>query len=200
MTATATELPIRTSRHRHRTRVRPVPTLEPQYDAPCDDSCGDATHHRRHLRLMPPLAQPLPFGSTRGTHADSAPPVPVGIRVAANFWSPQPTSRGELADPTSYARRFVQAVMETLAGRRPEGQLQSWLSPSVFGDVRRAVQSVGGRRTGPTPAVRSVRVTEPADGVAEVSAVVRSGGRYRAVAARLEGIDGRWRCVRLEVG
>lgn len=200
MTATATELPITTPHPAHRARVRPVPALEPPYDALCDEGCEVAEHQRAHLRLVPPLAQPLPFTRTRHKHADAAPPMPVGIRVATDFWSPQPTSRGELADPTSHARRFVQAVMEALAGRRPEAQLQSWLSPAVFGGIRRAVQTAAARPAGPTPSVRSVRVSEPADGVAEVSAVIRSGERYRAVAARLEGIDGRWRCVRLEVG
>jgi hypothetical protein len=38
------------------------------------------------------------------------------------------------------------------------------------------------------------------DGVAEVSAVARRGGRAHAVAARLEGIDGRWRCTALQIG
>ena len=38
------------------------------------------------------------------------------------------------------------------------------------------------------------------DGVAEVSAVAHRGGRAHAVAARLEGIDGRWRCTALQIG
>ena len=68
--------------------------------------------------------------------------------------------------------------------------------------------------TGPTPVapiswnaqgtsplvVGPVRVCEPVDGVAEVTAVARRGGRAHAVAARLEGIDGRWRCTALQVG
>ena len=48
--------------------------------------------------------------------------------------------------------------------------------------------------------VTSVRVGEPVDGVAEVSAVARRAGKAHAVAARLEGIDGRWRCTALQVG
>src|SRR3712207_7630272 len=38
-----------------------------------------------------------------------------------------------------------------------------------------------------------VHVCEPVDGVAEITAVARRAGRAHAVAARLEGIDGRWR-------
>lgn len=49
------------------------------------------------------------------------------------------------------------------------------------------------------PRLCSVRVSEPADGVAEVSAVVRHGARTRAVALRLEGMDGRWQCTVLSV-
>jgi hypothetical protein len=45
--------------------------------------------------------------------------------------------------------------------------------------------------------VRSVHVQERPDGVAEVSATVRRGGRYAAVALRLEGVDGQWRCTEL---
>ena len=48
--------------------------------------------------------------------------------------------------------------------------------------------------------VRGVRVCLPADGVAEASAVVIDADRVRAVAVRLEGLDGRWRATALEVG
>ena len=42
-------------------------------------------------------------------------------------------------------------------------------------------------------------VCEPADGVAEATVLARWGGRTRAVAIRLEGIDGRWRCPVLAI-
>jgi hypothetical protein len=45
-----------------------------------------------------------------------------------------------------------------------------------------------------------VHVCEPVDGVAEITAVARRAGRAHAVAARLEGIDGRWRCTALQIG
>jgi hypothetical protein len=48
--------------------------------------------------------------------------------------------------------------------------------------------------------VRGVRVCEPADGVAEASAVVVDGGRVRALAFRLVGLDGRWRVEALQIG
>ena len=48
--------------------------------------------------------------------------------------------------------------------------------------------------------VRSVRIGEPRDGVVEACALVSDGGRLRAVAVRMEGLDGRWRVTALEIG
>jgi hypothetical protein len=48
--------------------------------------------------------------------------------------------------------------------------------------------------------VGSLHISEPRDGVAEVCAVVDTGVRKRAIALRLEGIDGQWRCTALQVG
>jgi hypothetical protein len=50
------------------------------------------------------------------------------------------------------------------------------------------------------PHLLTSRVFEPADGVAEASAVFRGGGNVRALAFRLEGLDGRWRITALELG
>ena len=49
-------------------------------------------------------------------------------------------------------------------------------------------------------AVGPLHVCEPVDGVAEVSAVAHRAGRAHAVAARLEGIDGRWRGTAVQIG
>jgi hypothetical protein len=48
--------------------------------------------------------------------------------------------------------------------------------------------------------VGSVRASEPADGIAELSATLRHGPRVRAVAMRLEVRHGRWCCTRLMLG
>jgi hypothetical protein len=57
------------------------------------------------------------------------------------------------------------------------------------------------QRLAPRPErVRSVHVSEPADGVAELSVVLVGAGRPRALALRLEGWDGRWICTALADG
>ncbi len=117
-------------------------------------------------------------------------------------FGPQPTPRSALPEPRTWAGRFVQAVVEVLAGDRPASQLVRWTTTDVYDDVACRV-TPGGRPGSAVPTravVRSVRVSEPADGVAEVSALVRRGLRVTAVALRLEGMDGRWQCTALELG
>jgi hypothetical protein len=163
-------------------RVRPAPRREP----PFDDELP-----ARVLRLVGPLDQPLPF----------AEPPARRLGHAADAFAPQLTGRGELPDARAFGRRLLVAITEAMSGRRTLHQLAAHLSQSVYSglvsDLGRADRARAWRGQ---VTIRSVRVSEPADGVAELSAVVRTGNRYRAVAARLEGLDGRWRCVRLQLG
>ena len=115
-------------------------------------------------------------------------------------FGPSHTRRADLPDAEAAGRRVVTLVLEAFAGRRPLAQLQPVVTPALFAALG------AGRRprwcTEGTAAllVTSVRVGEPVDGVAEVSAVARRSGRAHAVAARLEGLDGRWRCTALQIG
>jgi hypothetical protein len=113
----------------------------------------------------------------------------------------QYTGRGALPDPESFGRRLLVAAFEAMSGRRPLAQLSRFVSQSVYtdliGDLERARHD---RVWAQPPVMRSIRVCEPADGVAELAAVIQTGPRYRAVAVRLEGLDGHWRCVKLQVG
>jgi Family of unknown function (DUF6459) len=165
---------------RGRLRVRPVPPLEPPYD---DEIAAP------HLYLVP--SDELPFEE----------PPPRRFARPIDFFDRQPTSRQMLPEAEVFATRFIQALLETLVGRRPPAQLREWTTAAVFASVSQQV----GRRSwahpgSPPPTMHSIRIGEPADGVAEVSAVIQRGQRYLAIAARLEGLDGRWRCVALRVG
>jgi len=108
--------------------------------------------------------------------------------------------RAELPDVRHAGRRLLTVALEALAGRRPLAQLQPLTSAGVW-----TALAHGNRprwcTEGTAPLVLGpVHVCEPVDGVAEVSAVARRAGRAHAVAARLEGIDGRWRCTVLQIG
>jgi len=113
---------------------------------------------------------------------------------------------GRDGDLRAWAARFAQATVEVLGGDRPLTQLLRWTSGRVYADLERRVRILG--RTAPAPQrlrtvrpqVRSVHVFRPGDTSAEVSVHVRHGQRSRALAARLEVCDGRWRCVALQLG
>lgn len=169
---------------RSRLRLVVVPTPQP----PLEDE-------RTPVRLvLPGVAAPRPV------HRPG--PRPVGERpvLPDDDFGPAWSSRAELPDARVAGRRLITLTLEALAGRRPFLQLQPMTSAGVF-----AALSAGRRprwcTEGTAPLiVGPVHVCEPVDGVAEVSAVARRAGRAHAVAARLEGIDGRWRCTALQVG
>jgi hypothetical protein len=124
----------------------------------------------------------------------------VGPAACRDDFGPTWSPRADLPDVRDAGRRLITLTLEAMAGRRPLTQLQPMTSVGVFTALS------GGRRPrwcaeGTAPLVIGrVHVCEPVDGVAEVSAVARRGGRAHAVAARLEGIDGRWRCTALQIG
>lgn len=163
------------------TRVRtPQPPLE-------DDG--------RPLRLVLP-GVPVP----RPAHRPG--PRPRRDRTASvdPDFGPAWSSRSDLPDPAAAGRRLITLTLEAFGGRRPMSQLQPLTSAGVFSALS-AGRRPGWCASGTAPLfIGRVHVCEPVDGVAEISAVARRGGRAHAVAARLEGVDGRWRCTALQIG
>lgn len=105
-----------------------------------------------------------------------------------------------------WAARFVQAVVEVVAGDRPVQQLVRWTDEAVFTDLQHRVDVLSStsnadlRCRTERSQLRSVRVCQPSPAVAEVSAHVRHGGRSRAIAVRFEATRGRWLCTALQFG
>jgi hypothetical protein len=158
--------------------VRPAPRREP----PFDDEFGDARPlYGRFDRRLP--FQPTP--------------------ARPSLWQPRPPRPRGLPDPGPWGRRLVIGMIETAGGHRPLHQLSAMLSPSVSrglgADFDRAAQGRT-RHWLHGASVRSMRVAEPATGVAELCATVETGRRVRAIAMRLEEHHGRWRCTRLQLG
>ncbi|MFW3171914.1 Rv3235 family protein [Geodermatophilus sp. CPCC 206100] len=157
---------------------------------------------------QPPLAQHAVVRLVRPGVAVPRPPHRPGPRPreqgrAEGFlagFEPAWSGRADLPDPRPAGRRLLTLTLEALADQRPLTQVQALTSPGVYAAL------TSGRRprwcsSGTAPVLLGpVAVCEPVDGVAEVSAVARRSGRAHAVAARLEGIDGRWRCTALQIG
>ena len=107
-----------------------------------------------------------------------------------------------------WAGRLVQGTLEVLSGVRPISQLVRWTTTDVYDSICARAEHRSRMMSEPrdvatqrlAEVVRSVHLSEPADGIAEVCAIVQQGPRCRAVALRLEGIDGRWQCTALQIG
>jgi Family of unknown function (DUF6459) len=100
-------------------------------------------------------------------------------------------------------RWFAQALVDTLAGRRPAATLMRVTSADVYQRLW-ALADEGLLRVpprDPSPKVITCRHSAPAPGVLEVGAVVWAADRSRALAFRLErDRNQRWRCTALETG
>jgi hypothetical protein len=194
MTAPATPLPDPPS-------AAPEATEEPETSAPLRlvvvrTPQPPLVEERTPLRLVR-RGVPVP----RPPHRPGPRPRPdSGPRHREADFGPAWSSRSDLPDAREAGRRLITTALEALAGRRPMAQLQPLTTFGVFTSVstgRPPTWCAGGRAP---LVVSTVRVCEPVDGVAEISAVARRNGRAHAVAARLEGLDGRWRCTALHIG
>ena len=146
---------------------------------------GRGDHRERRDRR-----NPVP-GSATLVQASNVPPwsqeADVGVRR---------TTTADLPPARRSASVLARALVEVLAGRRPLGQLRVHCAPEVFAGLAERPSA----RSSALPHLISVKVCEPADGVAEVSAAFRRAERVRALAFRIQGVDGRWRITALEVG
>ena len=192
MTALSTELPsLPALPALPALRLLPAPSHQPPYD--------DELPVASVLRLVaPPLvAPPLvvpPSLRVLPTPAGEAGDLDVELWLAARR-----TPTAELPAALPFARALVQGLLEVLAGVRPLRQLQPDTTPELYAVLERAV-SRQRAPAGPRPggrAVRSVHVQEHPEGVVEICATVQRGLHAGALALRLEGLDGRWRCTEL---
>ena len=154
-------------------RLVPAPASAPPYD----DEPGGAPR----LRLVAsPVAEPAPYDEQAWLAVERTP-------------------SAQLPASKAFARILVQGLLEVAAGVRPVKQLQRDTTPELYTALAdRLVHR--SRGTGARPnqrAVRSLHVQERPEGVAEVCATVRRAGRTAAIAFRLEGHDGRWKCTEL---
>ncbi|MET3963023.1 hypothetical protein ABIE44_002957 [Marmoricola sp. OAE513] len=112
---------------------------------------------------------------------------------------------GDDPDLAGFATRFAQAVVEVIGGDRGVYQLMRWTTDDVYEDLYRRTSALRRRSSDPRrprlrAQVRSVHLSRPQPDVAEISIHVRHGQRSRAIAARIDCIEGRWRCSAIQFG
>jgi hypothetical protein len=179
--------------------------LDPSSD-PGDSAAPEAGSHRGIARLHTltalsargaavPLAQvqaTLALDLDGGTDLQSRP----GLRLVT----------GADRELDGFSARFAQAVVEVIGGDRGVHQLMRWTTERVYADLMHRSHALqratpGGERLRRVRAtVRSVHLFRPHEDAAELSIHVRHGHRSRAIAARIERIEGRWRCSVLDFG
>lgn len=147
------------------------------------------------MSAVPP---PMPPPTTNRRHLSA-------VR-GEDYFDRQATPFTELPDPAALIDNLASGVVEVLGGVRDLEQLGRWLSEGVYRHLlRRSIIAARGRAargqvpSRPLAMVMSKRVTRPADNVVEAAVVLHGLARTRAVAIRLEGMDGRWRATALAV-
>lgn len=108
------------------------------------------------------------------------------------------TPSRDLPPVPAWGARILLVVAEVLERRRPPEQLARCATHDVLLDLRATAR--GPRREVPQlrsrgRRVRTLRWSEPADGVVELTTVLDGGERPLVLCARFEGYDGRWLCV-----
>lgn len=217
-----TTTPTGNERHTSVVRRVPLPVTEPPFDdeaparfeqavPPHQDSRQRGTQGSLALAYVLPggvPAVPEPMASLRlidvmahdepGDNDDGGTAAELAEPEITAFAARRPTRSAELPDPKPWAIRLAQGIVEALHGHRPLQQLIRWTDEPVYRLLERR-RSIQRPTAGPRPLVRSIRICQPGDGVVEASVVVQTGRRCRALAIRLEGLDGRWRCTALEI-
>lgn len=200
--------------------------MSAQPSAPSAPGASTPPQHPRHhrpgtIRVLPipdPRPPVLPAERLRERIRSAGAPdtsrnyVQVALRIPFTTYGPdvdqdpvfsrQPTASAVLPDPQAWARLMITAILETMDGRRPVTQLTKSLTPEIRERIGR--RGIAARRRGSlqrhAPTIRAISTCLPADGVAEISAVIEHAGAVRAAALRLSGLDGRWVVTALELG
>jgi hypothetical protein len=170
---------------------------------PVPDPSGPARGVARLRRITPPVVDgpAMPLAQPQGVldlGLDATPDLP-----------PRPSLRvvtGDERELDAFSARFAQAVVEVIGGDRGVHQLMRWTTEWVYADLMHRSHALhratpGDQRLRRLRAtVRSVHLFRMHEDAAELSIHVRHGQRSRAIAARIERIEGRWRCSVLEFG
>jgi hypothetical protein len=106
-------------------------------------------------------------------------------------------ARHQLGAPAAAGARIALAICEVEAGLRSPRQLERLCHLTVWAKLSKRLQRSGGPAV-PVGSLVRVIAQEHVPGLAEVTVLVRRGGRVVPVAMRLDGAKGRWELVELQ--
>jgi hypothetical protein len=106
-------------------------------------------------------------------------------------------ARRQLGSPAQAGARIALAICEVEAGLRSPLQLEQHCHWTVWPKLSARLRRSGGPAV-PVGTLVRVVAQEHTPGLAEVTVLVRRGGRVVPVAMRLDGAKGRWELVELQ--
>ncbi len=124
------------------------------------------------------------------------------------FFSFQPSRTSDLPDPRPLVENLTRSVVEIILGVRDVQQIARFVTETVYHHLSMRASSAQRARAIRRPRERAkhvafrlggVTLCHAADGVIEAAIVVHTPVRSRAVALRLEGLDGVWRATAVHV-
>lgn len=131
------------------------------------------------------------------------PPTPAALhrRTARPLRPVRPLPRDPLPPPAAvaFADGALRRILEVVDRRRPIAQLRAVVAPSLI-DTVTALTRVPQTAAAALGRVRVRLVDGEDDSQAEVFATYTRAHRVRAIAARIERRDDRWRVVALQIG
>jgi Family of unknown function (DUF6459) len=107
------------------------------------------------------------------------------------------SARQQLGSPAEAGARIALAICEVEAGLRSPLQLEQRCHVTVWPKLSAQLRRSGGPAV-PVGSLVRVITQEHVPGLAEVTVLVRRGGRVVPVAMRLDGAKGRWELVELQ--
>ena len=110
-----------------------------------------------------------------------------------NF-SPTPSARADLPNLYEWSESFIISVIEIWSGRR--GTIQ--LSKNCHRSVINKIIKQGSQLNHPCQ-IRKIYLSQPIEGVLEVTATLRIKDRVRSLTLRFEGVDKKWVCTELNL-
>lgn len=140
----------------------------------------------------PALANPAPVTPKRSKLYLVPTPVRFENEELEPRLQPNPSHLADLPDLEQWVSRYVVSLVEVWSGRRAAMQLARWTHRSVFEGL---MKSVGSKRA--LPKIRNIYISQPIDGVGEVTVTLRYDERIRSLVMRFEGVDRRWLCTEL---
>lgn len=104
------------------------------------------------------------------------------------------SSMDELPNIFDWSRSFLIAVLEIWSGRRAIGQV----STNCHNLVKRRIIHYGKKFNGELKVSR-IYVSQPIEGVSEITVTLIVQNRLKSLCLRFEGVDKRWICTELKI-